>query len=171
MTAYGGQRDRYIIESFYRMLEGALVDLGWFDLNNPIFEKNPMEIVPGPVNHTDEIHLNTMAVSFEDVTPDPLELGSNGLVLTHEVYVDFFAEDEASGVHVSGDVKAILCGQMPSIGRNWPVFSVLDWSLATPSELFVCSIEQVERNKVHRNEQPWQRYWYTVSAQIEEVRE
>lgn len=173
----GGKRDRMIIESFYWMLRGSLEALGWFDSGR---QHGPINMAPVPVSRKEQIPYNTLTVTWEDIDATEAELGSSAAELTHTVYVDFNAEPpppdgnggEALGKHLIGDVRSIVVGEMPSIGRTAPILEVLDYSLATPVYLFTVEFdtERTRSTKVHHYDQPWERWWYSCVIECIEER-
>lgn len=173
----GGVRDRLIIESHYQMLKGALTELGWFEAGR---QHKRINMRPGPVDRRIEIPYNTFVITWEDVDSDDVELGSNAAELTHTVYHDFYAEPpppdgkggEALGKLFIGDVRSILVGEFPEIGRSWPTLDVLDYRIATPDVLFTVEYDtnRTTTRKVHRFDQPWERWWYTCITEVIEVR-
>lgn len=177
MTIEGGKRDRMIIESFYWMLRNSLTSLGWFEAGR---QHLPINMIPVPVSSRDEIPYNTLVVNWEDIDGTDAELGSNALELVHTAFVDFYAEPpppdgnggEALGKHLIGDVRSIIIGEMPSIGRSWPTLDVLDYSLATPTYLFTVEFDthRTRTSKVHHANQPWERWWYTCVVEVIEER-
>lgn len=171
MPLTGGVRDRCIVESFYEMLEGALEDLGWFALDPPP-ERGAIQVQPRPIEEEDPdtpVPWNVITVSFEDVTPDDIEIGSNAQELTHVVYVEFYAQEEGLGLQVAGDIWSVLNGEFPEIGRDGPYLDVLDYTLATPDYAFSCVITNLERTR-RRVSQSWQRWVYVVSCFVVETR-
>lgn len=177
MAPEGGLRDRMLIESFYQMLKSSLTARGWF---NPGRQHLPINMVPGPVSRKDEIPPNTFVITWEDIDAAEAELGSNAAELTHTAYADFYAEPpppdgnggEALGKHFIGDVRSIILGEMPSIGRTANTLDVLDYSLATPTHLFTVEfdIEHTRSAKVHHYDQPWERWWYSCVIECIEER-
>lgn len=179
MTApYGGYRDRLIIISFHDMLETALDALDWF---NPARNHEQVSLHSGPWPKDIQIPYNTVTVSFEGIDAQDMEIGSNAAELTHVGYVDFYGEPgppegnggEALGKHFIGDVRSIIVGEMPEIGRTEPVLDVYDWGLATPAYVFTVyfDTERIRTTKVHRYDQPWERNWYTCGFELIEERD
>lgn len=164
MTIYvGGLRQRLIKDSLYRMLYESSESLGWF---NPGRFHKPILFRATAVPTNEEIQLNTVVLSDESVDDVDWELGS--LMSEHRsvFYLDIFAEDESVGVHLSGDLRAILGGRMPSIGRIGPSFEVLDLTMATPVPIFNCEIERVTIDRAHDFPKPWQRFWYVIRFEV-----
>ncbi len=169
---FGGLRDRVIEESFHRMLEGALAQLGWLTSRT---DRMDVTYSPEPLGPDEPIVPNLVNAIIEGIDPDEeQELGSTLSEDTHLAYVDVYAESEAVGRQLAGDVRCILEGKMPMIGRTWPVLVVRDWTtvdytLATPNEpdeLFQVAIERVRQDKAHRAAAEWQKHLYSVSAEL-----
>lgn len=179
MTApTGGLLDRMVIESFRNMLHDALEALGWFDADR---QHQPINWVTEPTPHSEQIPFNTVATTFEDIDSSVMEMGSEaGAELVHVAWTDFYAEPgppegnggEALGKHFIGDVRAIIAGQMPEVGRNAPILDVLDWRMATPEVITTVyvDVERLKAAKVHRFDQPWERWWYTCYTELVEER-
>ena len=150
MAIVGGLRARLIRESLFQHIETALGDLGW----------TTIEFLASPKPNDEAIELNTLVLSDEDLIEDQAEMGS--LLAEHRwtFYVDFYAADEAIGLHVIRDVKDIVGGRIPSIGVQRPNFPVYDFTQATPPVEFYCDIEDVVVDRAHDFPKPWQKYWY-----------
>jgi len=164
MTSYvGGLRARLIWDSLYEMLHDALDDLGWFDAGR---QHSSINMISQPVSETIEIPLNTLTVVGEDITSEEIELGS--LLSEHPwtFWVDFYAEDDVIGLHLIRDVKDILEGRMASISRGSPTLSVLDYTANTPSQIFVCDIENVEINRGRHTSAGVERAWYGCAFDV-----
>lgn len=166
-----------LIESFYRMLKTAMTDLHWFDAGR---QHLPLDMPPGPIDRRTEIPYNTLTVTWETTDAEDAEMGSNAVELTHTAFVDFYAEPpppdgmggEALGKHVIGDVRSIIAGEFPDIGRSWPILEVLDYSQASPSLLFTVEFptNRLRTSKMHHYNQPWERWWYTCVVEVVEAR-
>jgi hypothetical protein len=173
----GGLRDRVIEESLHRMLKGALTQLGWLTHRD---DRLDVTYEPEPLEADEVIVPNLVNAVIEGIDPEEeQELGSTLSDDTHLLYVDVYAESEAVGKQLAGDIRCILEGKMPSIGRTWPVLKVydytgVDYSMATPNaapELFDVVIERVRQDKAHRAGEAWQRYLYSVTAELHDDRD
>lgn len=153
----GGLRARFIRDSVFEMIKAAVIDLGWTD---PARQHKPIYFSAQPGSWDEEVALNTVAVTQTDVRSEDSEMGSNLQEDRWTFYVDLFAEDESVGTHLIHDVRDILRGKMPSIGRGRPNVTVMDYSLALPAPLFTCDIEDVVIDRANDFPKPWQRYWY-----------
>lgn len=159
----GGLRARLIHDSLYQMLLAALTDLDWFDSGR---QHAAINFIARPVANDEEIPLNTVALVDEDQRAIDEELGSVLAEHRWTYYVDFYAEDDVIGKHLIYDVRDILSGRMPSIGRGDPSLEVLDYRQATPSELFTVEIEDVIVDRAHDFPKPWQRHWYAARFSV-----
>lgn len=163
-TVYvGGLRARLIKDSVYYTLNAALDALGWYD---PARKHAPVTFEGEAQDTATEIPLNTLALSDEAEFSRDLELGSNLAERPWTMYVDLFAESDSLGLHLIRDVKDILEGRMPSIGRDWPAITVMDWTMATPAEIFRVDVEQVRIDRAHNYPHPYLRHWYSCQFQI-----
>lgn len=159
----GGKLYRLIGDNFYNMIHMSLTDLGWF---NPVRKHLPVHLIPEPVDDNETIQLNTISISDEEITTTDIELGS--VLAEHRLlyYIDVYAESKALGRHISGDLKDILEGRLNSIHRGSPSFSVMDLSLATPTEMFVCQIENVAVERGRAYLKPHQKFWYSLMCEL-----
>ena len=152
----GGLRARLVHDSVFNMLRDALTALGWFA---PSATHTPITFISEPLDPNVEVPLNTIAIADADDRGDDIEMGSLLQELRWQIFVDFFAENDAIGLHLIRDVKDVLEGRMPSIGRTGPFVNVYDYTLATPAVLFAVDIEDVFTDKGRDFPQPWLRNW------------
>lgn len=162
-TYVGGLRARLIADSLYTMVRDALEDLGWFAAGR---QHQAINMRPESVPENEQIPLNTLAVSQLDVSDLEAELGSNLTEDRWTFYVDFFAENDVVGKHLIHDVRDILRGKYPSIGRSAPILRVYDYTQATPPVLFTVEIENVVVDQAHDFPQSWRRYWYMARCEL-----
>lgn len=137
----GGKRLRLIKQAFAETVHDALEDLDWFDSGR---KHKPIGFTTEQIASVDEVLPNLVSVSSEDVVGEEIELGSGLEENRWDFYVDIYAENEALGIELAGDVRDILRGKMPSIGRGIPHIDVLDYRLATPTHLFYVEVEDVD---------------------------
>lgn len=164
MTIYvGGLRARLIHDSLYYMLRKALTDLGWF---NTEASHTTVTMVAEPYGLNVEVPINTIALADEDMSGEDIEMGSNLADHNWSFYVDFYAENDTLGLHLIRDVKDILEGRMPSIGRKAAVVTVFDYTLATPVPIFTCQIESVQTQRAHDFPHPWLRFWHSCAFTV-----
>jgi hypothetical protein len=67
---------------------------------------------------------------------------------------------------MSKDLKDILAGRMSSIGRSAPIISVVDYTIATPAEIFVVQIENVLVDRPEVFTFQWQRHQRSVRFEV-----
>jgi hypothetical protein len=159
----GGIRERLIADSVYQLIKTGLTDLGWFDSGRPHM---PLHIRTTSVGNDEEIPLNTIVVNETTSIDNQAEMGSNLGEITTTFYVDFYAEKESIGKHVIHDVRDILKGRMPDIGRTASNLPVYDWFMATPSLIFTCDIEDVVVDQARDFPKPYQKYWWACRFDI-----
>lgn len=154
MTYVGGLRARLVHESIYRGIQDALDGLGWFDAGR---NHADVQFLPAGVDDEETVPKNTAALTAFDVDETEEEMGSLLTENRWTYYVDFYAENEAIGTHFIGDIKDIVGGRMPSIGRDRPHFPVYDYTQATPTLLFYVEVEGVIVDRPSVYERPWHR--------------
>lgn len=163
MAVYGGLRARLIKDSLYHMIEDAIADLGWFDAGR---QHAPIAFRADPVNTEEEVPVNTLTLSDEDMIAFDQELGSRLAEHSWAFFLDFYAESNAIGIHMAQDLKAILEGRILGIGRGSTSFPVYDYRMATPAQIFMCEIDDVAVDRARNFPRAWQRYWYMVSFTV-----
>lgn len=169
-TLAGGLRDRMIFDSVMNGIVADLTTIGWFDAtvsDTPPGTRQHLSITaidefPDP-DTTTEIALNTLAFSFADATGTDMEMGSNQEEHATTLFVDFFAENDAVGRELQGDIYAYL-----KKNRAIPVF---DYRQATPPIEFRVEVEDgVDKRKPTRATNPWQKHWYVVAFVVTDER-
>lgn len=159
-TLEGGLRDRMVHESLGNQIQADLVARGWF---TPPREHEPLNVITGFPNDTDEVQLNTIAFSVDTASGDDLEMGTNSELHQTAFFVDMFMEDDAVGWHLSGDVYSFL-------KRNAASLDVFDYSdIGDPVE-FQVELIDISRGKPTKAVNAWQRHWFTVSFLAEDLR-
>jgi hypothetical protein len=160
----GGLRDRMVFESFAQMLEASMRTIGWFDADRahaPIIWRT--SIVP----EAEEMPLNTLALSSEDVSGEDMEIGSGLSEDRFIVIVDFYAESDALGRHLMGDVRDILRGKMVTDTAGFVVYDLRD---DPPTPFSFAEIEGVRLDRSHGFDAPFRRHWFSVLAELVEER-
>lgn len=160
----GGLRSRLISDSFRVMVIAALADLGWFDTGR---RHAPIDYVTRPEEWREEVAPNTLAISPEQWNPEDGGLGNQQFDRTR-MYIDFFSENEAVGIHLAHDLQSALLGLMPSIGRRGPQLEVFDTGQATPTVITVLDIEDVRVERAVGFPHEWQRHWFVISCFLED---
>lgn len=162
-TPVGGLRARLIKESMYRMVDTALEDLGWY-ADDSWF--SPINLIPEQIDDQTEIVPNVVAISDDDDDNIELEMGSNLTEFRWTYWIDVYGENNAVALHIGRDIRDFLQGRMPSIGRGSPSLTVLDYTLATPTELFTCELENISLNRAHDFPKEYQKYWYSIYVEL-----
>lgn len=159
----GGLRTRLILRSFQEMVQSSLDALGWFDLNR---RHQPLNFIVRPPDWAETVDFNSIAITCEDVTDDDAELGSNLTDDTWTFSVDVYCEKDSVGISLIGDVRDILRGKIPSIGRTGPILPVIDYQATTPSQIFVCDIERVTVDRARNFPKAWQQHWWAARCDV-----
>lgn len=165
----GGLRDRMIDMSIFRYVQDGLTALGWFNASTL---RAPVVMRDTPVGDGEKIEPNLVCMSNENMMVEDLETGSTGSWNRFDVYFDVYAESDALGKHLIGDIQGILAGQHSDIGCVSPFIQVYDYSQATPSEEFLIEVENTERNRnrSHAVDTTHARHMWTLLAEIEDSR-
>jgi hypothetical protein len=145
------------------MVNDSLTILGWFDVGR---KHTAITFIDSPVGNQTEIPLNTLALSDEDEIEHDDELGSQLAEHRWQFYIDFYAENNSVGLHLSRDVRDIVAGRFGSIGRNAPIVHVYDYTMATPAAIFTVEIENVVRDRAHDFPKKHLQHWYAVRFEI-----
>lgn len=159
MALVGGIRDRMVQHSVRVAVEAHLTTLGWF---TPGRYHRPIVVVDEYPE--DDVAINTLAFSTALGFGIPEEMGTRGEIHHTAMFVDFFAESDALGKHVIGDVYAYM--------KTNPVIPVYDYREDEPRdvEFHVEVMDDAEKRKPTNATNAWQRNWYTCSFTLEDVR-
>ncbi len=163
MIYVGGLRGRLIRESIYQAVNTALDDLGWFDAGR---KHTPIQFIPTGVDDNENIDKNVLVLADWDLADFPEEMGSDLAEHRTTYYLDFYAEDDAIGLHMGQDLRDIMAGRITAIGRNAPRVDVYDWTMATPSVIFTVQIEDILIDRPEVFERPWQRFLRSVRFDV-----
>lgn len=167
MVLRGGLRDRMVFHSVMEDLRAELQAQGWLDAT--VYDTIPGSRQHRPITIVDEypeddteVDLNTIAFSWGNAEGQDMELGSKQEVHYQAIFVDVFAENDAIGRHLIGDLYAYIRENMQ--------FDVYDYSVATPTLEFVAEVEEVDRRKPTRVVNAWQKHWYTLAFTVTDER-
>lgn len=149
-----------ILESILKAIEANLTTRGWFDDG----EFSPITIIDEYPDDTDEVAVNTIAISLGDSRTEPLELGGKSEEIVLPIFVDMFAESDGLGRHVVGDVYEFLMKNQK--------FTVYDYREATPTEEFVVQYIEytAETRKPDRAVNAWQKHWHVCAFAVSDMR-
>lgn len=164
MTTYvGGLRVRLIQDNVFDMLEDALDALGWFDVGR---DHETVELVDEEPDWDTPITPNKVSVIIESINDFEAELGSNLMEERHNVFIDIYAEDDATGIHLSNDIRDILRGKFPSISRTQPRIDIYDKTMATPAVIFTVEVEDARWDRGRSFSESWLKHWFVVSCTL-----
>lgn len=163
MIYTGGLRLRLIKDSFYYMLKDSMDQLGWFDSK---LANKPVTLIPAQLQTNVEIKPNVVGISSEGITEEELEMGSSLARNNWEIYIDILAEDEAVGIHLSGDIFDILRGKISAIGRTGPTLDVMDLPPNNDEVVFRCEIENIVINRARDWDTQHNKFWWVVGCEV-----
>lgn len=144
------------------MVNDALNQLGWYTASS---WHEPINFIPKPFDRV-EIKDNTLTLASEGLEDTFAELGSLLSDHTHTYFLDFFAENDTVGMQMAGDLRDIIEGRVSAIGRTGPILHVIDYTAATPSEIFFCDIERVKIDRGRMSSEIWKNTWWAVSFEV-----
>lgn len=166
MTITGGLRARLVLDSFTVLVEHTLVALGWLDTGR---RYRPITFRTGLLPDTEPVELNTLVTRADMVQAEEIEMGSDLLLDRMTAAIDFYAEDEALGLHVTNDLRDALRGRL-SVGALGGQMPIYDFRMATPAPVAFAAITDVE---AVRDLSPvasvWARHLFTVNCSIEDA--
>lgn len=164
MTALtGGIRTRSINESIYRMVKDGLTDLGWF---NPAREHAPIHFITEPMDRDEAIPLNTLNISPEDTDDFETGLGESSVEERATYYIDFYGENNALAIEMIHDVRDIIGGRLPAIGRTHPICQVYDYRETPPANVGYVSFEDIVVDRSRSFPKPWLKHWFMVRFDV-----
>ena len=160
-TLVGGKRDRMIIESVLQSAIDYLTSQNWFAggrYHEPIVvvdefpdENDPAEVAP-----------NTLAFSHQFSTGEDLEMGAKTESHFITLFFDFFAENDAVGRHLIGDLY-----EWAKINDVVPVYDYSD--VGDPLEFYVTMDGDMETRKPNATNN-WQKHWHVMSFTVRDTR-
>lgn len=163
MIYVGGLRDRLIHDSLYNYIKDGLTAIGWMDTARKI---SPVTLVPVMKDWEEELAPNTITISPSNAMDEQWELGSFGTKNTTTFWIDVYGQNEALGLQISGDIRDILRGKFTSLGFGGAELPVMDYTQATPTQIFYCDIEHVRRDRAQSYSKRYQRFLYMISVDI-----
>lgn len=166
----GGLRTRLIADSVRLTLIAGLTGLGWFDAtvhDDPpgVRRHRPVRYMPRPLKWDQFVEPNAIAISTEDTRSEPQGLG--GEVLDDiRMYADIFAESDELGWQVAQDIRDLLLGKMPYLGRVAPVIDVYDLRQATPAPFTQLEVVRVFIDRAESESREWRNRWFMVRFDV-----
>lgn len=167
MTLTGGTRTRLVLDSIVVLVEQILTDLGWFGPNRA---HDPIVVRTGAQRWDEPLVLNTLVLTATTIEAVfDVELGSDLQTDRINVGIDFYAQNDALGVHLINDLRDGLRGRL-SVGAYGSQIPVLDFRLATPvpiGSVAVTSLTAVR--SITAFGEPWTRRVYSLDCTIEDT--
>jgi hypothetical protein len=162
----GGLRTRLVLDSARLTVIAGLQALGWFDgtihdTTPGLRRHRPLKYVPRPKKWDDPIEPNAFAVSLDDITDMPLGLGGE-VEDSHAMYVDIFAESDPLGWDLAMDIRDVLLGKRPEVGRYAPLIDVFDLRQATPAPFTQVEVDTVLVDRAEGEAAQWRAHWFMV---------
>jgi hypothetical protein len=164
-TIVGGLRFRLVQDSFVARVNEILTYLGWFD---PGRQHEPLRVITKPVPWDEPVDLNTVSITAREVTSQYVEMGSLLATDTISIAVDFFAANDAIGVHVTNDLRDGLRGRLvPGLTRRFPIY---DYRMATPAPIghADCAVVEILR-QIIANTETWAAHVHTVACTVQDT--
>lgn len=160
----GGLRSRLIIDSVRLAVLSTVQQGGWFDPtvhDTPPGSRRhqPFRYIPRPVDWSEDIHPNAIAISPEDTSDEPFGFGGE-VQDANEVYVDLFAQDDSLGWQVAYDIRDSLLGKVG--GAVGPQLDVYDFRQPTPAPFTTVDIDLLDVDRAQGDARAWQRHWFMV---------
>lgn len=160
-TLVGGKRDRMIIESVLQSAVGYLTTAGWFGPNRYHSAITVVDEFPDD-NTPPEVAQNTLAFSHQFSTGEDLEMGAKTETHFITFFFDFFAENDAVGRHLIGDLY-----EWAKVNETVPVYDYSD--AGDPLEFYVTMDGDMETRKPNATNN-WQKHWHVLSFTVSDVR-
>jgi hypothetical protein len=166
----GGLRSRLITDSARLTIIAGLDALGWFDgtvYDTPPGPRRhrPLRYITRPLDWHEPITPNALAISAEDIYDEPHGLGGE-VEDTIEMWADVLAENDALGWQLAGDIRDLLLGKYPGLGRVAPILDVYDLRHATPVAFTQVAIEELQIDRAESDARGWQAHWFMVRISL-----
>lgn len=161
----GGLGERLLRDSLLRHVRLALDELGWFEEST---DHRPVQLIDTPFDWDVPVEPNLIAISFEVTQAEEAELGNERFIQsTDDVTLVVYAESESLGVELSGDIMAILTGNLPAIGRDRPTFSILDLQQPTPPSVGYARVDGATMNRIPTSvKRSWRAFWFEITFTV-----
>jgi hypothetical protein len=160
----GGLRSRLILDSVRFAVITTLEHRGWFEptvYDNPpgVRRHQPFRYIARPVDWSDDIRPNAIAISSEDISDDDLGFGGEVEDIL-ELYIDLFAQDDSLGWQVAYDIRDSVLGKFD--GAAGPQIDVYDFRQATPAPFTTVDVDLIEVDRSQGEARQWQRHWFML---------
>jgi hypothetical protein len=170
MTQYvGGLRTRLIRDNFHHMIENSLTELGWYDEGR---NHRSIEVKSAPYDNSVEILPNAIGIAFEEGFTFDLEMGSHLQETTHDAYIDIYAESEAVGMQLSGDLFDIVRGKFSAIAEagisaqpngRMPIY---DLTQSEKPLIFYVGLEEIHIHRTRQWKDQFNKFWWIIAVTI-----
>lgn len=159
MSFEGGTLDRAVHQSVYNHLKDRLTNIGWFTAGR---NHSPINFISGRPKAASEstVPVNTVALVDEEVSGESFEMGSDATANCYKYALEMYAESEAVGRALMGDVRKILLGNYP--GQSiYPIIDLYDYT-QTPA-VYIRYMDVCDVKWSHPTTKDlYQRYWFKV---------
>lgn len=158
----GGLRERFIVDSMKQHIHDGLSTLHWFDMGR---QHLPVTVRTEPVPNIEEIVPNVVAIMEDGLSENDAEMGSNFTEFRWQFAIDVYAENDAVGRHLAGDIKAILSARF-AFTDGLPHLPVYDFRMATPAVIFYCDFENLVASRQQLWQRSYQKFWWTILIDV-----
>lgn len=165
----GGLRARLIRDNFHKMIEGSLMELGWYDEGR---SHRPIEVKSAPYDNSVEILPNAVGIAFEESFTEELEMGSNLTETTHEAYIDIYAESDAVGMQLGGDIFDIVRGKFSTLAQAGISaqangrMPIKDYTDPDQPVIFYVGLEEIHIHRERRWHDQFNKFWWVIAVTI-----
>jgi hypothetical protein len=162
----GGLRTRLIVDSTRVAIVAALSALDWFEptiYDSPagLRRHRPLRYIPKALKWDETVEPNALSISTEDTHSLPRGLGGE-VEDNLRMYVDLFVQNDELGWQLAHDVRDIVLGKMPDIGRDMPAIDIYDLRLATPAAFTQVDVEFPLIDRAESEAREWRNRWFMV---------
>lgn len=163
MAFQGGTRDRAVHQSTFNFLKDHFTALGWFDSGRA---HQPINFIAGRPKQASEttVPINTVVLVDEEVESKDFEMGTEASEDKYQFTVEMYAENEAVGRALMGDVRKLVSGQFP--GRSiYPIIDLYDYS--QDPAVYVSYMDVTDVKWSHpTSKELYQRFWFKVEFAV-----
>lgn len=162
----GGLRARFLQDSLLAVVQEILTASGWHD---PGRHHAPIVVIAEPVAWDQPVAVNTLAISATLRYGQYVEVGSNLTTDTIHMSIDFFAETDALGIHLTNDLRDGLRGRL-AVGAVRGMFPIYDYRLATPALVGTAAVARVEiARQLAPATEAWTAQVHSLACNIEDT--
>lgn len=157
----GGLRDRMVHESVLRAIEADMASRGWFNTGR---WHDPITVIDEYPDDADEVAINTISISMGDADGYRVEMGSQMESHEQTLFVDIYAESDALGRHIVGDIYEYL--------KKVKRIQVFDYRQTPPTAEFWAHVEDddIIKRRGRTVTQAWKKHWYVIAFTVTDGR-